>query len=231
MSLYYCVTCKYLQTYSYPFDWLYGSSFEEKIHILINEFENWMNIEDLEYVGERLEPEPCDIYYNKRTKIIFNHDFPIRQNLKETYKAAKEKYNRRIYRLLNFINKSQSILIVYIEIPETPIEQKLTKNILVNSHSLIKKKYPNKNVDILYIACDLSQEGIDTKIINNSIIQITLNYKSYLPDAENWMVDHKKLKAILKSYRLKHNLACKIKNIFFKLKKQNFMRKLKSSSK
>ena len=64
-----------LQFYSYPFDWMAGSDLQGRTEILINDFKNWFNKEDLIFWGNRTFPEPRDIFLNTKTGIVHNHDF------------------------------------------------------------------------------------------------------------------------------------------------------------
>ena len=74
-----------LRHFSSPFDWMYGATFEERMNILLNNFDNFLNKEDMVFVGQRDNPEPCDIYFNKRTQICFNHDFPLNVPLEKSF--------------------------------------------------------------------------------------------------------------------------------------------------
>ena len=64
----------YLQIYSYPFDWLFGSNFIKRCDILASKFKNFIEKEDLKYSHEEQNIN-CIAYYNQSNDITFNHDF------------------------------------------------------------------------------------------------------------------------------------------------------------
>ena len=100
-----------LRQFSSPFDWLFGSDFSGRCEILSSNFQRFLEEKDLTYsYSER--SVSCDAYYNNYNSLTFNHDFETKKELKETYPAVKEKYDRRINRLLQKIQKANSILIV-----------------------------------------------------------------------------------------------------------------------
>lgn len=138
-----------LQDYSFPFDWLGGAELKDKIEIVINDFKDFFNLEDLEKIGSRTNPEPCDIYKNKRTGIVFNHDFQINVPIEKTYPLVKAKFDRRQNRLLELIKKSKKILFVYVEAPgKTTYEAKYLKE----AYELLKNAYPEKEIHLKYIS-------------------------------------------------------------------------------
>ena len=62
-----------LRQYSFPFDWIYGSTPDRRLNIVLQDFQNFFNKEDLCYVG-KYNQKKC-VYKNKRTELVFNHDF------------------------------------------------------------------------------------------------------------------------------------------------------------
>jgi hypothetical protein len=102
-----------LRCASSPFDWVnyydegkYFNNFRGNIDIILNQFKNFMNIEDFEKIPK------WGVVYNKRTKWCFWHDFAEDKDLVNDFPYIKEKYERRAERLLcNFI-QADSILIV-----------------------------------------------------------------------------------------------------------------------
>lgn len=58
-----------LQKLSYPFDWLTNAPFENRIDLIINDFNDFLNIDDLEIMQKPTEFESdsnCDYYENKK---------------------------------------------------------------------------------------------------------------------------------------------------------------------
>ena len=102
-----------LQVSSYPFDWLFGSDFCGRADIVASEFKRFIDKKDLEYVFS-VRSTRCDAYHNKHNDLTFNHDFERGMDLSETYPAVREKYDRRIKRLISNVENANRILIVYI---------------------------------------------------------------------------------------------------------------------
>lgn len=107
-----------LRRAAYPFDWLYGSDLNGRVNFVVNDFENFLEKEDLKHTGDRESPMPCKIFKNTRSNIVFNHDFPLSMTLDESFPSVKEKYNRRINRLYANIKQTEKVLFVYIEVPD-----------------------------------------------------------------------------------------------------------------
>jgi|GEM_PF-1419064 len=158
-----------LRHFSSPFDWMYGATFEERVNILLNDFENFLNKEDLSFVGQRDNPEPCDIYFNNRTKICFNHDFPLNIPLEKSFSNIKKKYNRRISRLFDTIKKSKNVLIVFMELPDS--DKKASIDTLKDLMKKINNKFSDTKIDILYIKHneDMADGIFYSEIINDNI--------------------------------------------------------------
>ncbi len=87
-----------LQLLSLPWDWVTsdiktpGPDLQQRVDIIASGFAWWFEEEDLKFV--RKNPESGkDLYINKRTKIIYPHDFPPDIPLHEAYPAIKAKYD------------------------------------------------------------------------------------------------------------------------------------------
>lgn len=160
-----------LRQSSGPFDWCIQGSFKSRIDIILSGFNNFLNKEDLVLIGRRDNPEPCDIYQNKKNNIIFNHDFPLGQSLEESYDAVFEKYKRRIQRFFKSLYKSKRALLVYMELPTTLDGVKSIKEIFEASDKL-NAHFPNTTVDILYLRHDAQLEDTQVKyeVLENNVI-------------------------------------------------------------
>ena len=199
------------QNYSYPFDWIAGCTFLERSKILINEFKDFINKEDLEFL-QFASITNNDVYKNKSNNLVFNHDFTSGVDFNEMYIKVKEKYNRRINRLLENIKNSQNILILYLE---TPIKNHpyINDNEIIEGFNLIKQKYPNKNIDLLYFT-NLKDKKIVN--LNNNIKRIYLYYKKDNA-IEDYAPSFKYLQKILRKYKFKMMLKRKIQIFISKI--------------
>lgn len=205
-----------LQYFSYPFDWLYGSNFLGRVNILLEDFQFWLNKEDLEYAGKREFPLPCNIYKNLKTGIVFNHDFPLNISLDESFYEVKEKYSRRIARLLNQINTSKSVLFVYIERPD--VREEVLQKDLIKAYELLQNKYPNTDINILYLFSTREVDFPNRKVVkvSDNIFRVSFDYCANL-DGHAYVADNELLKNLFKTYKIsgKHlSLKQKLGKIF-----------------
>lgn len=139
-----------LRKFSAPFDWVAGAGFEERMNFLLNDFQDFFNKEDLVYHGRREYPEPCDIYYNRRTHIVFNHDFPLFKPFDEAFPKVQERYSHRIKKLYERLNKAKLALVVYMEQAETKSGITSDEELSVLMEKL-NQKFPNTHIDLMYI--------------------------------------------------------------------------------
>lgn len=207
----------YLQFYSYPFDWLYGSDFSKRLDIFLNDFERYIEKEDLEFLSATNEApiNPCAVYKNNYNNIVFNHDFIQGIDFETIYPIVKEKYNRRISRLLNQVKNSKNILIVYIQ---TPLNKNATSNEeLFKAIEKLKQKYSNKNFNILYLQCDISMKFEDYTIekLSDKITKITANYSSKDKNAPQHAVNYKFIIKLLENFKLKLPFVANFKLLIF----------------
>lgn len=139
-----------LRHFSAPFDWIAGGTFAERISFLLDGFKGFLEEGDMEFYGRRDYPEPCDIYRNKHTRMVFNHDFPLNKDLSATFPVVKEKYNRRINALYKNIQAAEKVLLVYMEQAETSSGIKSGEE-LVPLVRQLNEKFRPVQVDLLYI--------------------------------------------------------------------------------
>lgn len=193
-----------LQRYSYPFDWLYGNTFEGRVQLLLSDMKDFINKEDLEKQGEYQRPIPCTIYKNTRNNLVFNHDFPQNSTLDESYTAVFAQYSRRINRLFSQIKKSKSVLFVYIDTPQstTVLEN---DEILLKAQRDLQNKFFDTKIDILYISN--SKKRKYTKLSQN-VIKKEFNYalKSY-KNLPSYLPNYKQLCKGLREYKLSEFLS------------------------
>lgn len=138
-----------LQHYSYPFDWLTNAPFENRIELIVNDFNNFLNISDLELMQKPVgfsSDNNHDYYVNKKTQLYFWHDFPSNAIIENSFPAVFEKYQRRIDRLYKIIENSQKILFVWLS------HSKLhDSNEVIKEYKKLKEKFKNKEIFLLFI--------------------------------------------------------------------------------
>lgn len=201
-----------LQKASYPFDWVAGGTILDRVNILCSEFDEYFEKEDLKYHSSRKEPEPKDIYFNSKHKMIFNHDFTLNGSFVDEYPKVRAKYNRRAKRLIKSIKDSKKILVLYLLLSEPKV--KFSEDIVLNAYNKLTQTFGNK-FDFLILRCNLSlgKDKIIKKQINNNITLMELDYKT--DDLATY--DIQKIDNILKDFELKLTLKQKIKKLIFSI--------------
>ena len=149
-----------LGPFSLPFDWVYMLD-ETPIYKLADcfceDFKNFLLKENLKPLPEGPNPSHLDRqqYYDTYTGYRFvNHfDLPIEQG---GYAPVKEKMDRRIKRLYEYIQKGKTVLFVL----SLPFE--ISAEPVLNLQKTLKQKWPDKKIDFEVIMFDCKQEKIDT---------------------------------------------------------------------
>ena len=188
-----------LRFYSYPFDWLYGSTLLDRIKMLANNMKDFINKEDLEFAHEARSIS-CNAYCNKLNNITFNHDFKNNIPFDEAYIEVREKYNKRINRLLEQIRNSQNILVVYIQTPNNKSE--IAQDAILEGYDILKEKFGDK-INLLYLFCE-PEIDVKNRIeidLNQNVKCIKYDYNAYNIDFP-YVVNQEKLLAIFNKIRI-----------------------------
>ena len=202
----------HLQFCSYPLDWITGDDFSNRIDLLASGFKDFFNKEDFALHPEWKETK-TDVYKNKRTGIIFPHDFPRNIPLESSYPDVKAKYDRRISRLIGNIEKNDRILIVYIDKPAKE-QNAVSDETLKNGHARIVSRFPEKHIDLLYVFCS---DDVREQKIGDHIFKFSFDY------AEDGTPPYRllHLRAFLEGrYKLKQSLHDRMRSLVFKIGKK-----------
>lgn len=206
-----------LRKFSSPFDWMFGATFAERFRIFLNDFAHFTDKEDFQPAGQRIDPNPQDIYYNQRTGITFNHDFPMNGSLDADWPMVAEKYARRINRLIREIKNAEKVLIVYMDIPESNRAAKDNAEI-AQMAELAGKKYPNTHIDILYVRHNEKMKDGEFSISqynDNVILAECFNRKK---GADDWTGNLSNVRKIMRFIKVKKSL----KERLIEFKRNNF---------
>ena len=187
-----------LQFYSYPFDWIGGPSFLERIELIHNNFENYIIKENLEFL-QKVDITNCDAYVDRKRGMLINHDFKQGRDFDEMYDEVVKKYERRGSRLISQINNSKKVLFVYMQTPDkTEIE--VSNEDLLKGEELFKKYFPNVQCDILYINCKKDFKSVVENISDN-IQRIAFDYDAR-KEGEPWAVNFKTIDKLFRHYSI-----------------------------
>ncbi len=146
--------------FSAPFDWVMGAGLEIRLELILNEFKDFLNIEDFVCITKEVEdklisegltefPTEHEIYQNTRTGISHNHDFLRNMPLEESYPLAKEKYDRRIERFLDLLKTDAKILFFYADMPK-PNAKKADLDKLTELLVRINFQFRSADIHLLY---------------------------------------------------------------------------------
>ena len=208
-----------LQIASFPFDWLGFSDLEKNISIILDDFKNFINEEDLEILPNSFNGR-TDTYVNKKNNLHFVHDFVPDIDFKKQFIFVKNKYQKRQKRLYELISKSNKVLIVYISSHETELSKIIEKYKYIQEK--ISKKFPNIGFSYLYIQSSENQEyEYNDKRINLRVITINkiIEKKEFKILGIKFSMKIFLYSKILKKYKLKMNIKSKIKNFIYLTKK------------
>ena len=191
-SLGYDCTCarymaKYhLRSYAGPFDWITLCDYKTRMEYILNDFENFLNKEDLEFIPrppekDYLNPKMID-FVNKRDKFEFYHDFPKGKTLDESFPEIKAKYDRRIKRFDEKLKTEKNILLLWLS-----HEVKVSNEELLKYSEKIMAKY-GKKIDFIYLENDktkgkgeVEKEEISPHIIKYKLRTVDPKVKGKIP--------------------------------------------------
>ncbi len=165
------------RNFSSPFDWIIGADLQTRLNLILNDFKDFLNIEDLILMPEISPSEHHFMYLNTRNGIIFNHEFPKSQPLEESFPEVKEKYDRRIERFLDVLQNSKDILLLYMDMIDSK-NQKLTIDQLTHYMVRINTKFPSNHIRLLYFKYSRTP---NEKLIKVNKYLLTSEYSGVLP--------------------------------------------------
>lgn len=199
-----------LQQGSYPFDWLTHASFAQRIDVLMDDFAAFLdsaNFRLIEKAGDKRNDSHCDYYENVKTGLYFYHDFPAGVPLTESFAAFKDKYERRIRRFYERLEKAERVLFVWFsQNTQTP------EDMIINGHRKLEAKL-GKPVEILFVEHDgaLPPSACVRQEIGPRLVRYKLQTVAYNRHGEIALLGRKKeCGRIFKRYALREPLGTKI---------------------
>lgn len=190
-----------LQLQSYPFDWLTNASYDERLKLIVNDFSDFLNIEDIKFLPKTddvYDDVHCDYYENTRNGFYYYHEFPKDCNPKDVIGGIKEKYQRRISRLYDKIEESEKVLFVWLShLKNTP------DDLIIRYADKVNNKF-KKEIDFLIIENDSSKTGDEIQVthISPNVIKYNLDTASYKESRSKTLGNKKNCNKILRQYEL-----------------------------
>lgn len=164
-----------LQEYSYPFDWLTKASFQTRIDLLINDFANFLNKENIHFMekptGVNVDNNH-DYYKDVLLDFYFYHDFRTDNIFDDEFIKVKDKYERRIKRLYQSISDSKNILFVW-----WSRDKQQDESLIIDSYQKLKDKFRNKNIYLLLI--EPSEDYMEKVLCDGQVSIIRYDNISY----------------------------------------------------
>lgn len=148
-----------LRRYSHPFDWLAAKdadSLAQACTLLETHFKNFLIWENLRKISDEVKGGHL-AYYDEGSRRTFLHDF-VKGAPQDGYAAVVTKYTRRIARLYALLEKSHSILFVYVA---TAPDQATATQLTAAYERLCQIAGRDKTVDLFVMkyAATSTQEG------------------------------------------------------------------------
>lgn len=194
-----------LRKVSLPFDWLKPSQinmevFETRINLILNNFKNFFNYEDLEVFGavDHIRVK------NNYTGLAFYHDFPLNIPIDKSFGEISKKYKKRTKRLIKLIKKSNKILFVYMQNTWDQMDftnTTLQPELLKLCHYKLSKAYPNKQIDFIIFENDASLDYLEINkvIITENITKFISNHT--YTESDEQLSPILSIKEVLKNYQ------------------------------
>ena len=163
-----------LQFASFPFDWVGSPGLLASVRMLAGRFRNWLEKADLELYDVRRAPLFSRVYRNSHTRYGFPHDFPSDLEFDAAYEVCRQRYDRRIERLIGCLTPGRRVLAIYIE---RMIDTRLPDPDLRNARRLLSEAFLGVRFDLLYVfqqdGCCQPQESD----LGEGVRTVALDYK------------------------------------------------------
>jgi len=201
-----------LQLVSFPWDWISVASPTERCRFICVGFKGFIDLEDLEPTGIRTELGNEKVV-NRRTGIVFLHDFAFGVPIAEQYQAVAAKYARRAARLDRLVKSARRVLLVTVDVPITPEPTSVEE--CENAMSIMARHYPGVEFEYLLVNL-LKGRPLENRIDEMpapGFRRIGFDYKSYDPDAPAYgieigmVADFLKEEYCVREYRTKAEIA------------------------
>jgi len=134
-----------LQYASFPFDWLNGATFRDRVDLLVSEFDGWLS----EGVEKIPEPPLCvgeSHWRDRKYGFGLLHDFERLTPMETALPSVKAKYARRAAHLLALIGRAKKVLLVWTDVPTSP---DVTDDDIGYLFSALRQKWPSVEFDLL----------------------------------------------------------------------------------
>ena len=132
--------------YKLPFDWVKRGTFDSRIGIILNNFNDFLVPERLRQVHYiRIEQWNLHRFYDTKTKLVFAHDFPKNMKFEDSFRVAFETYMPKIKRYKEIFFNRKKVLLVYMT--DVHVPDKLAKIAMQK----LRQKFGYDDIDLLIV--------------------------------------------------------------------------------
>ena len=193
-----------------PFDWLGNINFSQKMDLILNDFIDFLNPEDLRFMPDNVDNTNHDHYENIKNGLYFFHDFSKNVPLSEDILKVKEKYNRRINRFYHNLFHQKRALLIWISYQYETSDQDV-----INATTRLCQKLGRK-IDFLIIEHTDNLSSIIKRNLSDNIIRYNCHIKKYDNNGKlDLMGNEETVLSILEQYHLVVPWKQKIKRTIF----------------
>jgi hypothetical protein len=210
-----------LRMTSGPFDWIVGPDFEYRIELILNDFKDFFNKEDLvlnEKKSNDYQPEDpnrhTDTYKNLKNGFVHPHDFMEGDDFDATYPKVLEKYNRRIERFYEYLkDTNKRVLLTYLSFSV------LDDKAIYDCYKKLVERFGN-HISLLIFnhKTNLDYSTIEKRYLDENLVVYELNTVLYDEDGKLVVRSNRALIIpCLRKYKLDMTIKQIIANIYVKL--------------
>lgn len=171
-----CIRAMNLQFTSWPLDWAGSSDLLTRARLVAANFAGWFERGDLELVYIRRAAHYNWVMRNRRTGLVYAHDFPLERTVDEAFPAVAEKYARRVDRFLHAVAGSKRVLAVY---AETPIMTGPSDEDAVEAQRILAERFPGVEIDLLCFRQDDARKEMSVQVVTDRVTVVSLDYRTY----------------------------------------------------
>lgn len=171
-----------LQLESYPFDWLLGFSPILFVRYIKSDFSDYFLKENLVELERVENPENKFLRIKDKTNDVeYMHFFHPEKSFDENYRSIKNKFDRRIKRLLGRIEKSKKILLVY------ATEKVSEKDEILKSFEELSDIFGKDKMDFIFVIFDPKLENSNSYNHSENTRIVDMHYRGSLNNSgDEW---------------------------------------------
>lgn len=185
-----------LQKTSLPFDWTGSPSLRASVDMIAGGFAGWFDRDALRLWDVRHEGGfIARVYKNMKTGFGFSHEFSNADPIERAYDAVKEKYDRRIARLLRELKTHRRILALYLE---SPVKERAPDGEIAAALSVLRAQCPQASVDLVYVCEDEACKAACGAPGPDGVTVVRAHYRTYLDGRPMHICDRSQIVRYLK---------------------------------